>query len=176
MNSNLDKKHVVLKKLSPVEFTLYWDYTSPKAKKFHEDLRVYSYNLIKDYCHEKKVRSLSDDLNGEEFEDYVQDILKKNGIDANTTSVSNDYGADLIFTYNDEKFCVQCKCYSKAVGVKAVQEVIGSLPYYRADVGIVVTNNTFTSQARKLAMVNHVLLIEGKDIDSLPDRIIKGYY
>ena len=172
----LDRKYSVLKELCPVDFTLYWDYTSPKGKSFHEKGRKYSFNLIKDYCHEKEIRSLSDDMTSEEFEDYVQEVLKRKGIDAKTTSVSNDYGADLIFTYENEKFCVQCKCYSKSVGVKAVQEVIGSLPYYHADVGIVVTNNSFTKQAQKLATANNILLVEGKDIDNFPDIIAKRYY
>ena len=65
---------------------------------------------------------------------------------------SNDFGADVIargFLFT--KIVVQCKYYSKPVGVKAVQEVNAARQYYGASRAAVATNSTFTKQAIQLA-------------------------
>jgi hypothetical protein len=103
---------------------------------------------------------------GVDFEQYTINLFKCAGIEVHDTPKSNDYGADLVVMYNDIKFAGQCKYYSKAVGVKAVQEIIGSLNYYQAQYGMVITNDTFTQQAKNLANTNNVLLIDEKEITS----------
>lgn len=63
-----------------------------------------------------------------------------------------DFGADIIargFLFS--KICVQCKHYSKPVGVRAVQEVNAARQYYGASRAAVATNTTFTKQAKTLA-------------------------
>lgn len=65
---------------------------------------------------------------------------------------SGDYGADVIargFLFT--KIVVQCKHYSKPVGVRAVQEVNAARQYYGASRAAVATNTTFTKQAKMLA-------------------------
>jgi len=54
---------------------------------------------------------------------------------------------------------VQAKRYSKAVGLKAVQEVTSAKPHYKADEAWVITNSSFTKAAEKLATSNNVRLI-----------------
>lgn len=63
-----------------------------------------------------------------------------------------DFGGDItargfLFT----KIVVQCKCYSKPVGVRAVQEAAAARSYYNASRAAVATNSTFTAAAKKLA-------------------------
>jgi len=103
---------------------------------------------------------------GIEFELYVKDILERNGIYAKTTPASGDYGADLVFSYSGYTFCVQCKNYQSSVGIKAVQEVLGSLSYYHGDYGIVVTNSFFTQAAIRQAASAGVLLIDGNRLSN----------
>ena len=74
------------------------------------------------------------------------------------TKTSGDYGADLIVTYKGKKIAVQAKRYNSKIGVKAVQEVIGSIRYYHANVGLVVTNSTYTPNAITLAKANDIFL------------------
>ena len=63
-----------------------------------------------------------------------------------------DFGADIIARdFWLRKCVVQCKCYHKPVGVKAVQEVIAARQYYHASRAIVASNSTFTKAARQLA-------------------------
>ena len=104
---------------------------------------------------------------GIEFEQYVNSILSTYGFTVYDTPTSNDYGADLILDYDEYKISIQCKYYSKAVGVKAVQEVMGSLSYYNCDYGMVITNAVFTKQAENLASLNGVLLVNGDELKSV---------
>ena len=104
---------------------------------------------------------------GIEFEQYVSSILQSYGFNVYDTPTSNDYGADLILDYEDYKISIQCKYYSKSVGVKAVQEVMSSLSYYNCDYGMVITNAIFTKQAENLASLNGVLLIDGDELKDI---------
>ena len=98
---------------------------------------------------------------GVEFEQFIINGLVEAGLRVMDTPASNDYGADLVFEYRGCRFVGQCKFYSKAVGLKAVQEVLGALSVYNAHCGVVFTNSSFTQQAQNLAAANGVLLIDG---------------
>lgn len=71
-----------------------------------------------------------------------------------------DYGADIIARRLFRKIVVQCKHYSKPVGVRAVQEVIAARQYYGASIAAVATNRTFTRAAKQLAQRCRVELWE----------------
>ena len=103
---------------------------------------------------------------GVEFENYTMDLFQRAGIEVHDTPKSNDYGADVLIVYKGIKIAGQCKYYSKAVGVKAVQEIIGALNYYQAQYGMVITNDVFTQQAKNLAATKNVLLIDGEQLTS----------
>lgn len=107
-------------------------------------------------------------LTGADFEYYVKGTLETFGYKVETTATSNDYGADLVVTTGTGKtLCVQCKYYRKSVGVKAVQEVVAALPFYNANYGVVVTNSTYSQQAKNLALQNNILLIDGTSFDDM---------
>lgn len=100
-----------------------------------------------------------DKMSGKVFEEYLQVLLRNKGYNVKLTSVTGDYGADLVLSNNDKKIVVQAKRYKKKVGLKAVQEVVSAKNYYKADECWVVTNNYFTEPAVRLAHSNSVLLI-----------------
>lgn len=110
-----------------------------------------------------------DEMTGEEFEEFLGMLFKKRGFKVTFTKASGDYGADLLLKDRDELIAVQAKRYSDSVGVKAVQEIIGSLKMYDATQAWVVTNSYFTKQAEKLAEMNDVYLI---DRDELIEMIL----
>lgn len=65
---------------------------------------------------------------------------------------AGDFGADVVARgFMFTKIVVQCKHYSKPVGVRAIQEVNAARQYYNASRAAVATNSTFTKQARALA-------------------------
>lgn len=99
-----------------------------------------------------------DEMTGIEFETFLYYKFSKRGYRVKTTPVTGDYGADLILKRRKEKIVVQAKRYQRCVGIAAVQEVIGSIAFYGADEGMVVTNSFFTPNAYKLAKANDIVL------------------
>lgn len=115
----------------------------------------------------RRLYPVSPQMDGYQFEEYVATRLIMAGyIDVNITKKSGDYGADII-AYSPQtwfspmkKVCFQCKRYSRPVGVKAVQEIIGAMVYYRCHVGCVVSVSGFTESAKKLAASAGVVLMD----------------
>ncbi len=101
---------------------------------------------------------------GYAFEEYTANLLKKlNYTNVSVTSSSNDYGIDVLAEKNGIKYAIQCKLYSQPVGNKAVQEAFSGKNFYNCHIAVVLTNNTFTENAKNLAKSNGVLLWD-KDI------------
>ena len=89
------------------------------------------------------------------------------------TPASNDYGADLIAEKFGKKIVIQAKCYTQnPIGPAAVQEVVTSKKYFDCQNAMVITNNEFTSNAKKLAEKNCVKLWDRtkliKQLDDYP--------
>lgn len=101
------------------------------------------------------------DMTGKEFENFVASLFIKMGYRVRKTPGSKDYGADLILCRNGLKIAVQTKRWKSKVGVRAVQEIAGAVPFYNADKGIVITNNLITKEAYKLADCLGVELWDG---------------
>jgi restriction system protein len=99
-----------------------------------------------------------DKMTGVEFEEFLRLRFEQLGFTVEATKASHDYGADLILHKKKTTIAVQVKRYDSSIGVKAVQEVIGSMAYYDADKGLVVTNSVFTRNAEALAEANQVIL------------------
>ncbi len=119
---------------------------------------VVGYYLIKAYKKESRKKkylnsplSKIDKMTGKEFENYLQAYFEDKGYRVELTPVSNDYGADLVLYYRDEKTVVQAKRYKNKVGIEAIQQIISAREYYKADNAIVATNSFFTPNATRLA-------------------------
>lgn len=114
------------------------------------------------------LKNIDSDVDGYEFENISKDLLIANGFtNVQVTRSSGDFGADVIAYKNEIKYAIQCKKYSQPVGVKAIQEVMGSKSMYGCHVAVVLTNNIFTPQARKLAEKNNVLLWDRTKLQEL---------
>jgi restriction system protein len=110
-----------------------------------------------------------DSMDGIQFEYYLKEVYLSRGYRVEVTNASGDYGADLLLHKDGKKIVVQAKRYSKDVGIKAVQEVMGAKSYYQADEAWVVSNSYFTKAAKELAQKGSVLLV---DRDTLIDFIL----
>lgn len=108
---------------------------------------------------------------GLDFEYYVQAIFEDREIPVFETPTTNDYGADLVLYRHGKVAVIQCKYHSAPIGIHAVQEVVGAIKHYRADGGIVISNQSFTRQAVALAQSNHVLLIDGYMLQEMMDGV-----
>lgn len=119
---------------------------------------------VANFIREQKLRKSGilevDQMSGKVFEEYLKGLLKQRGYNVSLTSVTGDYGADLILSKSDKRIVVQAKRYKKKVGLKAVQEIVSAKSHYNADECWVVTNNYFTEPAVNLAKSNNVVLID----------------
>lgn len=103
---------------------------------------------------------------GTGFEEYLYRLFLALGYnDAYKTSGSRDFGADVVFTDREGyRNVVQAKRYSQPVGLGAVQEVYGSMRYYRAKRSMVITSNHYTAPCEELAGYNAVKLHNRNDL------------
>lgn len=110
----------------------------------------------------------ADEMTGVEFERYSAELLSANGVQiAEETPATGDFGADFIILLDGERTVLQCKRFSRPVGVKAVQEAIAAMPYYKCTGAAVITNSTFTRQAHELAEESGVILWDRSDIEDM---------
>ncbi|SOB99545.1 restriction system protein [Ureibacillus xyleni] len=116
-----------------------------------------------------------DEMSGIEFERYLKHLYERHGYRVKLTNKSRDYGADLIIKNKNKKYVVQAKCFTKKVGIRAVQEVIGAIKHYKADGGIVVTNRFYTTPAKNLAKSNGIELIDRNELEKLNNLSNRQY-
>ena len=118
--------------------------------------------------YKKKLRKLSlagiDRLSGLDFEYYLFYLFKRHGIRTRITPYSHDFGADLILKYRGKKVVIQAKRWNENVGIKAVQETLGAMSYYKAKYGVVITNSFYTKSAIELANASDIVLINRNDL------------
>lgn len=108
------------------------------------------------------------DMDGFKFEEYVSNVLSKNGYnDVTVTQKSRDFGADVTASLNGVKYIFQCKYYTAPVGIAAVQEIYSAKPIYSAHVAVVVTNSVYTKAAEILADEVGVILWDGEKLSEM---------
>jgi restriction system protein len=116
-------------------------------------------------------RSPTEDLpaamSGMEFEDYVARIARSCGVPVIMTSVTGDWGVDLIVGKRPERLAIQCKRQARPVGTAAVQEVVAGAPMQGCAKTMVVTNHEFTPAATKLAELHGCELVGRAELPRL---------
>ena len=146
--------------------------TYVKRHKAMEERKRY---LNSDFSKEKIEISISRDFkyitSGREFELFLEKLFKLLGYNAIHNGKAGDQGADLILRKNDYVYAVQAKYYTGKLSNKPIQEVVGSLKYYNANQGVVVTNSEFTKGAQELAKANKVVLINGEALKRLINSV-----
>lgn len=102
-----------------------------------------------------------DQMDGFQFEVYLEALFKKLGYRPLVTSASHDYGADLILKGRN-KIVIQAKRYGmkNRVGISAIQEIYAARAYYKAHEAWVVTNSIYTPNAQRLAKACGVKLLD----------------
>ena len=112
------------------------------------------------------------EMNGREFELFTERLLKANGFDdVEVTKASGDFGVDVIAYKDEVKYAIQCKRYTGAVGIDAVQEIIAAKTMNNCHVAVVLTNSRFTDSAVTLARANAVLLWDGDKLSKMTEKI-----
>ena len=87
-------------------------------------------------------------ISGTEFEDHVARIARSCGMPVIMTSITGDWGVDIIVGRRPNRLAIQCKRQSRPVGASAVQEVVAGAPMQDCSRTMVVTNHEFTQIGR----------------------------
>jgi restriction system protein len=110
-------------------------------------------------------------MSGTEFEDHVARIARSCGMPVIMTSITGDWGVDIIVGKRPNRLAIQCKRQSRPVGASAVQEVVAGAPMQDCTRTMVVTNHEFTPAARKLAELHGCELVCGAKLSRLRSTI-----
>ncbi len=106
-------------------------------------------------------------MSGTDFEDDVARMARSCGLPVIMTSVTGDWGVDIIVGKRPNRLAIQCKRQSRPVGMSAVQEVVAGAPMQDCTRTMVVTNHEFTPAARKLAELHGCELVGGAELTRL---------
>lgn len=114
---------------------------------------------------------------GEEYEIMCCQRLRQYGFThIETTPRSGDHGIDILARRAGKKYAIQCKYYSSPVGNHAVQEAFSGCAYYRYDIPVVLTNNTFTKNAIDEAKNIGVQLWSQNKIPFSNSSMFRGFF
>ena len=118
-----------------------------------------------------------DRMSGTEFEEFVAAQLRIAGYSVAPTANTGDYGVDLIAKKDGVRMAVQCKRLGKAVGVAAVQQVVAGALHHGCNRTVVVTNQTFTKAASRLAGTHRCRLVGRTQLQSwtrIQPNVVRG--
>lgn len=119
----------------------------------------------------RKYPSDIDLMEGHDFEYFCADLLRKKGFqEVEVTKGSGDYGIDILAQKDGVTYGIQCKCYATPVGVKAVQEAYAGKDYYDCMVGVVLTNQYFTTPAVEVAKKLKIMLWDRGYLESMMEE------
>jgi restriction system protein len=111
------------------------------------------------------------EMSGTEFEDYVARVVRSCGVPVIMTSVTGDWGVDIIVGRRPNRLAIQCKRQARPVGTGAIQEVVAGAPMQDCAKTMVVTNHEFTPAARKLAELHGCELVGRTELPRLRSTI-----
>ncbi|GAC1411190.1 MAG: restriction endonuclease [Mycobacterium sp.] len=111
------------------------------------------------------------EMSGTDFEDHVARIARTAGLPVIMTSLTGDWGVDIIVGRRPNRLAIQCKRQSRPVGTSAVQEVVAGAPMQGCTQTMVVTNHEFTPAARKLAELHGCELVGRAELPRLRSTI-----
>ena len=114
----------------------------------------------------------SSSMDGVQYEQFCKRILEDAGWDVEDTPTTGDQGVDLIASIEDLRVCIQCKCFAKPVGNKAVQEVAAGMIHWNGTHSVVVGKSGFTKSAKALADSTNVILTSDNELENLENLVL----
>ena len=114
----------------------------------------------------------SSSMDGVQYEQFCKKILEDAGWIVEDTPTSGDQGVDLIASIENLRVCIQCKCFTKPVGNKAVQEVAAGMIHWNGTHSVVVGKSGFTKSAQSLAKSTKVILTSDSELENLENLVL----
>ena len=109
-------------------------------------------------------------LEWKRFEGVVSDYYRLIGYRSKVTRMGADGGVDVLLFEDDSENpvkLIQCKSWSKKVGVNAVRELYGVMAADGVSGGIFATTSSYTNEARDWADGKNIELLSGNDLVSM---------
>lgn len=117
----------------------------------------------------------TDRMSGDQFEKWLEYQFRRAGYSVRRTPYQGDHGADLILTGpQGVKIAVQAKQLSHKcgrVGAKALGEVMRGQKYYGCHQAWLITNRSFTDQAKFEARRLGITLIDRQGLIDFVNRV-----
>ncbi len=112
-----------------------------------------------------------DGMDSHDFERFCAELLERSGYQqVHMMQGSDGQGVDIVAVKRGLRYAFQCKRYSSKIGNEAVEQVHAGQMLYSCSVGVVITNNYFTTGAKQAARAAGVELW---DRDVLSDKIAR---
>ncbi len=105
-----------------------------------------------------------DNMDGIQFESYIENVLKNCGYKNIKLTEKYDYGVDIIAVKDGIRWGIQVKRHSGLVKADAVRQVVTGLLVYGCDRAMVITNSVFSRAAVRLADSNECVLIDRRGL------------
>lgn len=108
-------------------------------------------------------------LGWRQFEELLGEVYRRQGYTvAENSGAGADGGVDLVLKKDGRTVLVQCKQWRTAkVGVRVVREMFGIMTAQKAEMSIIVTSGSFTSEAKDFAAGKAIDLVAEKDLINL---------
>lgn len=111
-------------------------------------------------------------INSQEFEQFVYAIFKQRGYSVTEKSDSVYDGADLVLQRNDESTYVQYKDWQEQqVDVTAIGELYVAMEFDGVKHGIAITMGEFTAEALDFSLGKSLMLINGVDFSQMIEAL-----
>lgn len=155
-----------------------WGNASAPSTPFIRDV------IIPPYTPTWSIESLRS-LEWKRFELLCAQYYEATGFKAVTIAAGADGGIDVKLFKIDPNLpiaIVQCKAWSKAVGVKEVRELLGVMAHEKVARGIFITNGSYTPDALAFGASNPIQLLDGQaflrkilDLDATAQDRLKAF-
>lgn len=124
--------------------------------------------LFVDYCNDMLYASEDEDYFGEyiiedmdeaEFKRFCVKVLEKNDFsDIVVLPASDDKRVTIVAQKDEVKYALLCKYTAKPVDGEAVKAIESGRKFYHCHVGVVLTNASFSEEAKELAQEQNIIL------------------
>jgi restriction system protein len=117
---------------------------------------------------------LLNELEWKRFEEVVSEYYRIIGYRSEVSRMGADGGVDVLLYQQEGEtpvIIIQCKSWSKKVGVNAVRELYGVMAADQVGYGIFATTSDYTNEAREWVEGKSMQLLSGTDLVTLFNRL-----
>ena len=110
-------------------------------------------------------------IDGYQFEVFVEKLLQKLGYKTQRTAYTNDEGRDIIAERYGVSYVIECKHQKSSIGRPIIQKIhSATITYSDNAIGMVITSSNFSPAAVKYSKQINVELIDGDELKRMGNK------